>query len=47
MQIIAPGNKIPPFGACSPQYFAINPTGTIPCIDDDGVVVFESHAILQ
>jgi glutathione S-transferase len=29
-----------------PEYLAINPNGKIPAIDDDGVVLFESMAIL-
>eukprot|EP00729_Bicosta_minor_P015662 gene15662-6182_t len=46
LQMIAPGMKISPFGSRSPEYLAINPTGTIPAINDDGVIVFESNAIL-
>src|SRR5215213_4803261 len=29
-----------------PEYLAINPNGKVPAIDDDGVVVFDSNAIL-
>jgi len=29
-----------------PDYLAINPNGKVPAIDDDGVVVFDSNAIL-
>jgi GST-like protein len=29
-----------------PQFLAINPNGKVPLIDDDGVVVFDSNAIL-
>ena len=33
--------------AKAPEYLqAVNPRGTIPAIDDDGVVLWESHAIL-
>jgi glutathione S-transferase len=33
--------------AKAPQYLAeVNPRGTIPAIDDDGLVLWESHAIL-
>lgn len=31
----------------SPEYLAINPTGLVPAMDDDGVVMFESGAILR
>ncbi len=30
-----------------PEFLAINPNGTVPAIDDDGVVVFDSNAILM
>ena len=30
----------------TPEYLAINPNGKVPAIDDDGVVVFDSNAIL-
>jgi GST-like protein len=30
----------------APEYLAINPNGKLPAIDDDGVVVFDSNAIL-
>lgn len=34
-------------GAKKPEYLSsVNPRGTIPAIDDDGVVLWESHAIL-
>jgi glutathione S-transferase len=37
-----------PFGGLdSPEYRARNPQGKVPAIDDDGVVVWESHAILR
>jgi glutathione S-transferase len=29
----------------TPSYLSINPMGTIPCIDDDGMVLYESMAI--
>lgn len=29
----------------TPSYLAVNPMGTIPCIDDDGMVLYESMAI--
>jgi GSH-dependent disulfide-bond oxidoreductase len=29
-----------------PDYLAINPNGKVPAIDDDGVIVFDSNAIL-
>lgn len=34
-------------GLDAPQFLAMNPHGRIPVIDDDGVVVWESHAILR
>jgi GST-like protein len=30
----------------APEYLAINPNGKVPAIDDDGVIVFDSNAIL-
>lgn len=29
-----------------PEYLAVNPNGKVPAIDDDGVIVFDSNAIL-
>lgn len=29
----------------APEYLRLNPNGTVPCIDDDGTVLFESLAI--
>lgn len=34
-----------PMNTLTPSYLAINPMGTIPCIDDDGMVLYESMAI--
>lgn len=34
-------------GLDDPQFLSMNPHGRIPVIDDDGVVVWESHAILR
>ncbi|KXG88000.1 glutathione S-transferase family protein [Agrobacterium bohemicum] len=34
-----------PVNTLTPSYLAINPMGTIPCIDDDGMVLYESMAI--
>lgn len=31
----------------APEYLSISPAGRVPCIDDDGVVLFESGAIAQ
>jgi glutathione S-transferase len=31
----------------TPQFLAMNPHGRVPVIEDDGVVVWESHAILR
>ena len=31
----------------TPEYRAMNPNGTIPTIDDDGFVLWESHAIVR
>ena len=37
-----------PFGGIdAPDYRAMNPNGRIPTIDDDGFVLWESHAILR
>ncbi len=37
-----------PFGGTdAPEYRAMNPNGRIPTIDDDGFVLWESHAILR
>ena len=30
----------------APDYLAVNPNGKVPAIDDDGVIVFDSNAIL-
>jgi glutathione S-transferase len=34
-------------GLDKPQFLAMNPHGRVPVIDDDGTVVWESHAILR
>ena len=34
-----------PLNTLTPSYLAINPMGTIPCIDDNGMVLYESMAI--
>lgn len=34
-------------GLDTPEFRAMNPHGRVPVIDDDGVVVWESHAILR
>lgn len=34
-----------PLNTLSPSFLAINPMGTIPCIEDDGMVLYESMAI--
>jgi glutathione S-transferase len=34
-------------GLDTPEFLAMNPHGRVPVIDDDGVVVWESHAILR
>ncbi len=34
-------------GLDNPQFLAMNPHGRVPVIDDDGSVVWESHAILR
>ncbi len=34
-------------GLDDPQFLAMNPHGRVPVIDDDGTVVWESHAILR
>lgn len=31
----------------APDYLKINPTGSVPCMQDDGVTLFESSAILE
>ena len=37
-----------PFGVIdTPEYLALNPNGTIPTIDDNGYVLWESNAIVQ
>lgn len=37
--------KDAPVNTLTPSYLAVNPMGTIPCIDDDGMVLYESMAI--
>ncbi len=34
-----------PLNTLTPSYLAVNPMGTIPCIDDEGMVLYESMAI--
>ncbi len=34
-----------PMNTLTPSFLAINPMGTIPCIEDDGMVLYESMAI--
>ena len=34
-------------GLDHPAFLALNPNGLVPVIDDDGAVVWESHAILR
>ncbi|MCM2455655.1 glutathione S-transferase family protein [Rhizobium sp. CG4] len=34
-----------PLNTLSPSFLTINPMGTIPCIEDDGIVLYESMAI--
>lgn len=34
-----------PLNTLTPSYLSVNPMGTIPCIDDDGMVLYESMAI--
>jgi glutathione S-transferase len=34
-------------GLDSPAFLAMNPHGRIPVVDDDGVIVWESHAIIR
>ena len=34
-------------GLDTPEFKAMNPLGRIPVIDDDGMIVWESHAILR
>lgn len=42
---VAQGNA--PFGIVdTPEYLALNPNGTIPTIDDDGTIIWDSNAIL-
>jgi glutathione S-transferase len=37
-----------PFGGLqTPEFLALNPNGIIPVIEDDGAVVWESHAVLR
>ena len=43
---VAKGSK--PFGAVdTPQYLAMNPNGTIPTIEDNGFILWESNSIVQ
>ena len=43
---VAKGSK--PFGVVdTPQYLAMNPNGTIPTIQDNGYVLWESNSIVQ
>ena len=34
-------------GTRTPEFLALNPNGRVPVIEDSGVVVWESHAILR
>jgi len=37
-----------PFGGLrTPEFLALNPNGVIPVVEDDGVVVWESHSVLR
>lgn len=40
-----PLSESAPLNTLSPAYLAINKMGTVPCIDDDGLVLYESMAI--
>ena len=43
---VAKGSK--PFGVVdTPQYLAMNPNGTIPTIEDNGYILWESNSIVQ
>lgn len=34
-------------GLDTPEYLAMNPNGLVPVIDDDGTIVWESHAVVR
>lgn len=46
-ELRVPGSTKAPRGAQTPEYLKISPSGTVPAMDDDGLVMCESAAIMQ
>eukprot|EP00397_Hematodinium_sp_SG-2012_P058752 GEMP01074644.1.p1 GENE.GEMP01074644.1~~GEMP01074644.1.p1 ORF type:complete len:113 (+),score=20.61 GEMP01074644.1:69-407(+) len=47
LETVVPGSTRAPRGGRSAEYLKLSPSGIIPCMDDNGFVLFESSAIMQ